>query len=373
MVEDQTKTRKPTVKQVDEKLKYPKRVHVITDYMVEGTDFANWDNICEKKFIFSYGIGEATVETKDRKMVIPCVLYTPETTLNILSIDQLEDQGYVVKYGHNKCSITYMFDDNSGNTRTKEAQNHEEITNKDEEDHIYKETESMVAKHNKYLEAYFDSIDPKEECSLIKGLEELKWDKNEVQDYLDEDYIRMNGTLYAIKVNSFPRFISFLNLIKKDSIVYKNWEVLRKRFLDMIKWFYLMIDSMGGYLSVTLGNKWKEVDVIHGLTKAHEDELKSCYKCTIEMVKCYYDTTMKPWFREEPVKTKMVEDGRDYAKKENPQGCDGLEVGIENTCQGNKTRFGVNLEDNKTTTVNNEADQEDSASTSGCNDFIVIT
>ncbi|GKC78886.1 ARID DNA-binding domain-containing protein [Tanacetum coccineum] len=216
----------------------------------------------------------------------------------------------------------------------------------------------------------------------------------------DEDYISMNGTLYAIKVNLFPRFISFLNLIKKDSIVYKNWEVLRKRFLDMIKWFYLvylnqdvleplppvignveidllglykMIDSMGGYLSVTFGNKWKEVAVIHGLTEAHEDELKSCYKRTIEMVKCYYDTTMKPWFREEPVKTKMVEGGRDYAKKENPQGCDGLEVGIENTCQGNKTRFGVNLEGNKTTTVDNEADQEDSASTSGSNDFVVIT
>ncbi|GJT77886.1 ARID DNA-binding domain-containing protein [Tanacetum coccineum] len=400
MVEDQTKTRKPTVKQVDEKLKYPEIVHVITDYMVEGTDFANWDNICEKKFIFSYGIGEATVETKDRKMVIPCVLYTPKTTLNILSIDQLEDQGYVVKYGHNKCSITYMFDDNSGDTRTKESQNHEEITNKDEEDHVHKETESMVAKHNKYLEAYFDSIDPKEECSLIKGLEELKWDKNEVHDYLDEDYISMNGTLYAIKVNSFPRFIFFLNLIKKDSIVYKNWEVLRKRFLDMIKWFYLvflnqdmleplppvigdveidllglykMINSMGGYLSVTLENKWKEVAVIHGLTEAHEDELKSCYKRTIEMVKCYYDTTMKPWFREEPVKTKMVEDGRDYAKKENPRGCDGLEVGIRNTCQGNKTRFGVNLEDNKTMTIINEADQEDSASTSRSNDFIVIT
>ncbi|GJW63898.1 ARID DNA-binding domain-containing protein [Tanacetum coccineum] len=249
----------------------------------------------------------------------------------------------------------------------------------------------MVAKHNKYLKAYFDSIDPKEECSLIKGLEELKWDKNEVQDYLDEDYISMNGTLYATNVNSFPRFIFFLNLIKKDSIVYKNWEVLRRRFLDMIKWFYLvflnqdmlehlppvigdveidllglykMIDSMGGYLSVTLKNKWKEVVVIHGLTEAHKDELKSCYKRTIEMVKCYYDTTMKPWFREEPVKTKMVEDGRDYAKKENPQGCDGLEVGIEKTCQGNKTRFGVNLEDNKTTTVNNEEYQEDSASTS---------
>lgn len=180
--------------------------------MIEGTDYANWDNIwyvssaykkhmCptkslfkrlkssfniegtqhEKKFIFSHGVGEAKVETKDRKLVIPCMLYTPKTTLNVLSIDQLRDQGYVVKYGHNKCSITYMFEDNSGDTRTKEAQNHEEVTNKEEEDHVHEETESVVAKHNKYLESYFDSIDPKDECSLIKGLEELNWDKNEVQ------------------------------------------------------------------------------------------------------------------------------------------------------------------------------------------------
>ncbi|GJR59171.1 ARID DNA-binding domain-containing protein [Tanacetum coccineum] len=74
-------------------------------------------------------------------------------------------------------------------------------------------------------------IDPKKECSLIQGLEDLNWDTNEVQDYLDEDYISMNETLYAIK----------------------------------------------------------------------------------------------PLVREEPMKTKMDEGGRDYAKKENPQGCDGIE------------------------------------------------
>ena len=47
----------------------------------------------------------------------------------------------------------------------------------------------MVARHNKYLEEYFESIDPKEECSLVRGLEDLKWDRNDVQDYLDEEYL----------------------------------------------------------------------------------------------------------------------------------------------------------------------------------------
>ncbi|GKC78885.1 ARID DNA-binding domain-containing protein, partial [Tanacetum coccineum] len=149
-------SKKPTVMPTKEKLKYPERVHVITDYMIEGTDYSNWDNIwyiisaykkhmCptkslfkklktsfkvegtqhEKKFILSHGVGDAKVETKDKKFVIPCVLYTPETTLNVLSFDQLKDQGYVVKYGHNKCSITYMFDDKSrDNTTTEGAQYH---------------------------------------------------------------------------------------------------------------------------------------------------------------------------------------------------------------------------------------------------------
>nr|GFB99610.1 ARID DNA-binding domain-containing protein [Tanacetum cinerariifolium] len=88
------KTSKPLF---DEKLKYPEVVHVKTDYMVEGSDEQNWNKIWyvgsvyknhmsptkslfkrlknsfkvldkeedERKFIFSYGVGEAIVETKD--------------------------------------------------------------------------------------------------------------------------------------------------------------------------------------------------------------------------------------------------------------------------------------------------------------------
>nr|GEW27975.1 ARID DNA-binding domain-containing protein [Tanacetum cinerariifolium] len=193
-----------------------------------------------------------------------------------------------------------MVDDKSrDNTTIEGAQYHEEITNEDEEGYCHDETESMVTKQNMYLNAYIDSIDPKEECSLIKGLEDLKWDTNMVQDYLDDDHISVNGTLYAIKVNSFQRLLLFLDLMKNEKLVYENWNILSKRFEDMLKWFYLvylrrdvleplppiiggvkidllglykMVDSMGGYLSVTFENKWKEVAVIRGLTETHEDE-----------------------------------------------------------------------------------------------------
>ena len=134
---------------------------------------------------------------------------------------------------------------------------------------------------------------------------------NDVQDYVDEEYTSINGSLYAIKVNSFPRFISLLNLIKKDSVVYKSWDVFSKRYLDMIIWFYLvylnqavlgqippvigavrvdllgllkMIDSLGGYLSVTFGDKWKKVSTLLGLTEEDEEAMKKCYKQFIEMV-----------------------------------------------------------------------------------------
>ncbi|GJR65745.1 ARID DNA-binding domain-containing protein [Tanacetum coccineum] len=133
MIEQQKKLVKPTVKKIEERVKYPEKVHIITDYMVEGTDDASWDRIwmvgkeeTERKFIFSYGVGEVTVDTRDRNLVIPCVLYTPETTLNVIGIDQLEDQGYIVKYNNNKCSLHYMFDE----ARTKITQ--EEETKEDD-------------------------------------------------------------------------------------------------------------------------------------------------------------------------------------------------------------------------------------------------
>ncbi|GJS32522.1 ARID DNA-binding domain-containing protein [Tanacetum coccineum] len=343
-------------------------------------------NICTN--IFSYGVGEVTVDTRDRNLVIPCVLYTPETTLNVLSIDQLEDQGYIVKYNNNKCSLHYMFDE----ARTKITQ--EEETKEDDG------SENVVAEHNKYLDEYFESIDPKEDCSLVKGLEDLKWDRNDVHDYVDEEYISWNGSLYAIKVNSFSRFLSFLNLIKKDSIVYKHWDVFSKRYLDMVKWFYLvylnedvleqippiigvvkidllglhkMVDSLGGYLSVTLGNKWKKVAELHGLTEDDEEAIKKCYKKFIEMVQVYYETAEKPWHDKKPVEN-VVDSSIGYDRVKDPQGCekeragmgDALE-GIMNS-EGKITHFGVKLEGN----MDNNAGEGESESTTDSNDFVII-
>ncbi|GJT81029.1 hypothetical protein Tco_1055371 [Tanacetum coccineum] len=127
-IEKQKKSVKPTNKNVAEKIKYPEKVHVITDYMIEGTDdefgmkFEKEE--IEKKFIFSYGVRDVTVEAREGNLMIPNVHYTPEAQRR-------------------------MF------------------------------TGEWVGK--------------------------LKWDRNDIQDYVDEEYISWNGSLYALKVNSFAR------------------------------------------------------------------------------------------------------------------------------------------------------------------------
>lgn len=254
--------------QFQEKIIHPEQVHVLTDYLVEGTEKKNWDNVWyvssaydqhmspmkhlfkrmvkrfkvegveedEKKFIISYGVGEAFVDTSNGEILISNVLYTPEVTLNVLSMKQLEAQGFLVTYGANRCKVKYMFDG---------FENHGEegdwIEEQDEKD--------IIASHNRFLDNYFKSLDNEDECSLIKGLEDLN------MDHQDHDYMSLNGTLYAMKVNTFPRFIAFLNLIKINKLAFENWEILSKRFLELLEWFYLefMKQSVIGDLPPFIG------------------------------------------------------------------------------------------------------------------------
>nr|GEX32031.1 ARID DNA-binding domain-containing protein [Tanacetum cinerariifolium] len=118
------KPKKPSVM-----LKYPESIHFSTTCMIKGTDHANWDDIwyisnqtdkhlCYKldsscnikegfsvnklenqmKFLFTYGIGEVLIKDDGQGYLVLGVYYVPEVTLNILSIDLLEKQGYEIKY-----------------------------------------------------------------------------------------------------------------------------------------------------------------------------------------------------------------------------------------------------------------------------------
>ncbi|GKC61242.1 ARID DNA-binding domain-containing protein, partial [Tanacetum coccineum] len=317
-----------------EKIMYPEKIHVITDYMLEGTDNENWDNtwyvssaykmhMCptrtlfrklkykfemigkeetEKKFIFSYGIGDVVMETREGNYVIYNVHYTPEVTLNVLSCDLLEEQGYVVEIRNDKCNIHYMF-----GRKGKEKAHEESYTDDDG-------LEYVITEHNKFLEKYFKSIEPKDEESFVKGLEDLKWDKDDVQDYVDEEYISWNGSLYALKMNSLSRL---------DEIP-PRVGMMEINLLSLHK----IIDNLGGYLCVTLGDKWKTVAGLQGLTEDDGEAMRDCYRRFIDMVQVYYETAERPWY-ERKLGNEVGKSSSVPTKVEDPQGKDKDKAGIE--------------------------------------------
>ncbi|GJT11348.1 hypothetical protein Tco_0858390 [Tanacetum coccineum] len=108
-------------------LKYPEFIHFNTDGILKGTDQGSWDdfwylskstdkhycsnlnmfcNIREnflvsnlekqKKFLFTYGMGEVIIKPVFQAYLIPGVYFAPEVSLNILSIDLLNQQGFEV-------------------------------------------------------------------------------------------------------------------------------------------------------------------------------------------------------------------------------------------------------------------------------------
>ncbi|GJS84524.1 ARID DNA-binding domain-containing protein [Tanacetum coccineum] len=335
----------------DKRLKYPERVHVKTDYMVEGSDKQNWDKIWyvgsayknhmsptkslfkrlkdnfkmldieedERKFIFSYGVGEASVETKDGALVIPNVYYTPEITMNVLNVEQLENQGYVVTYERNKCGIRYMFDEGEGMI---DAQGDNVM--------VYENSASMIESHNKFLDEYFESIDPKDECSLIKGMEDLKMEKEDVHDYIDDEYLSMNGTLYAMK----------------------------------------FVDNLGGYMNVSLDNKWNEIAKLLGLAQENQEAVKECYKEYIGMVKIYYEEAKRS--KQEKPGKEVVGDGSGTAGIKEPQAVAEMDAEIGDSLdgtQGKTAQDNVKVEGNFDWTADNNGEEY----TSSSDDFIVIT
>ena len=182
-----------------------------------------------------------------------------------------------------------------------------------------------------------------------------------------------------------------MNLLKKDSIVYKNWEVLNKKFVDMLKWFYLVylnynsldeippkigvikidllalhkqVDSLGGYVAVTLSGKWGLVAQMHGLTTEDGEATKDYFTKFIDMVLVYQDTAQVPWTE------KAQEEKGDSswtAEEINPQGFEGS-IGRsvrDGYTEENENRLGVRDASNK------DQDGEGSSNASS-SDFDVI-
>ncbi|GJY76166.1 ARID DNA-binding domain-containing protein [Tanacetum coccineum] len=210
-------------------IKYPESIHLETKCMLKGTDQGHWDNIwyvsnhinihlCPKlsmfynikekfsanklddqmKILFTYGLGEVVINNGDKGYLIPGVSYAPEVTLNILSLELLERQGFEIVYEHNSCRLVYMFKDPKG-------QNFNE--------------DRLRVMHNKYLEDYFEALDSSAEQNNTPGLISMQ-----------DDVIEIKGTIYSTKVTTFNEYVAFLNLVKQDEIISQQWDTFRGRF-----------------------------------------------------------------------------------------------------------------------------------------------
>ncbi|GKC47659.1 ARID DNA-binding domain-containing protein [Tanacetum coccineum] len=232
----------------------------------------------QRKLLFTYGLGEILIEANGKSHIIPGVYYAPEVTLNILSLEQLEKQGFQVTYDGNRCSLSLMFKD-------------KEIKRFDED--------RLRRMHNHYMQKYFESISKEGE----------------------QDTVRIKGNLYTTKVQSFNDFVAFLNLVKLDDVVSQEWDYFRQRFNMVVKWFfnhylkrslpgtippvingveirlfdlYKIMENLGGYLSVHFSQEFDMVGEIMGLSKGNGEEIKRCYMNFLEILTSHFKTARAP-------------------------------------------------------------------------------
>nr|GEV65303.1 ARID DNA-binding domain-containing protein [Tanacetum cinerariifolium] len=301
------KPTKPTVM-----LKYPKCIHFQTKGILKGADQGHWDdfwylsnntdkNLCyklnsfcnikeysmvdklddQRKFLFTYGMGEVVIKNDGQGYLIPRVHYAPEVTLNIISIDLLEKQGFQILYEDDRYKLEYMFKNQKGQNLDKD---------------------NLRQMQNNFLEKYFESLD-----SENIGME--------------EDLIKIKGNIYSTKVQTFNEYMGFLNLIKQDEVVSQECDRFRQKFDRVVKWFYnhyldkslhgpippiingvqvhlfdlyKLVEGLGGYLSVNFGQEFGTIGEILRLSKQDGEEIKKCYVKYLDVFTSYYKTARVP-------------------------------------------------------------------------------
>ncbi|GJU28208.1 ARID DNA-binding domain-containing protein [Tanacetum coccineum] len=142
-----------------ESLKYPEFIHFKPRGIIKGTDKEEF--LVEKlegqiKLLFTYGMGEVLIKDGSNGYLIPGVDYTPEITLNILSINLLKQQGFEIIFEGDKCTLEYMFKNQQGQNM---------------------DVDKIRQRHNDYLDDYFESLD-KEKTDREKEMPRLVEDTN---------------------------------------------------------------------------------------------------------------------------------------------------------------------------------------------------
>nr|GEU31552.1 ARID DNA-binding domain-containing protein [Tanacetum cinerariifolium] len=126
-------------------------------------------------------MGEVWIKNDSHTYLILGVHYAPEITINILSMNLLQQQGFEIIFEGDKCILEYMFNDKQGQNL---------------------DVDKMRQMHNNYLDDYFDSLD--REMANKEG-----------------EMARVEDNINSSEVHTFYEFVAFLNLIKNDEIVRK--------------------------------------------------------------------------------------------------------------------------------------------------------
>ena len=164
--------------------------------------------------------------------------------------------------------------------------------------------------------------------------------------------------------------------------------MLSRKFVEMLKWFYLVylnynsldeippmigvmkidllallkqVDSLGGYVAVTLSNKWGVIAQMHGLTTKDGEAIKDCFTKFIDMVLVYRDTAQVSW-TEKALEKKG--DSSMNAEEINPDS-------FESTHEGT-VRDGYTEQHENRIGVGNASTDEEGSSNASSNDFDVI-
>ncbi|GJY85139.1 ARID DNA-binding domain-containing protein [Tanacetum coccineum] len=263
-------------------LKYPEFIHFNTDGILKGTDQGSWDdfwylskstdkhycsnlnmfcNIREnflvsnlekqKKFLFTYGMGEVIIKPVFQAYLIPGVYFAPEVSLNILSIDLLNQQGFEV------VSDGDRFEKKDEMARFVEDVNRTEV-------HTFQEFVGFLnlIKDDNVVSKGWDSY-------RDRFIKVLKWFYTH---YLQKQLpVPIPSTVHGITIHLFD--------------------------------LYKLIECMGGYLSVHFGQEFGAIAEILGLTRNDGDDVKKVYMVYLDVFVSYFKTARAP-----PAPAEAVED-----------------------------------------------------------------
>nr|GEZ55491.1 ARID DNA-binding domain-containing protein [Tanacetum cinerariifolium] len=231
-------------------LKYPECIQLQTKaYSKEqtkdiGTIFDKLDD--QRKFLFTYGMGEVVIKNDGQGYLIPGVHYAPEVTLNILSIDLLEKQGFEILYEDDR------YNENTGI----------------EEDLIRIKGNIYLTKvqtFNEYV-AFFNLIKQDEVVSQEWDTFRQKFDrvvKWFYNHYLDKS---LPGLI--------PPIINGVQVHLFD--------------------LYKLVEGLGGYLSINFWQEFGTIGEILGLSKQDGEEIKKCHVKYLDVFTSYYKTARVP-------------------------------------------------------------------------------